>query len=639
MRDTIDILYLEDDSSDLQLVCSYLAAEGMDCRLVPVSARSDFEAALDHQSWSLIVADFHLPTHKALEAMQIARHKCPSVPLLMISGVREFKGLLESFGLETVDCIGKDQLSRLGSAIRAALSGQQDYRGGGERRTQTTSTMDARFQSLLQHTSDIVFVLGLDLKVLSWNLRAEQATGWKRPEVLHRELQEFLPTSQENTLQICRQKTLEQGQWQEELHIQDRNRRMQRWTSKWILVNNPPGHPDAFLVINSETGLAQRIEEQLLRAQRMDSIGALAGGVAHDLNNVLSPILMSLNLLNDQCVSEEGRQLLRTLESSAQRGAEIVQQMLSFARGSSTNRAAVDVGLLIRKSVNIFRETFPKNIRIAVEVPESLGSVWGNMTQLHQVLMNLCVNARDAMPEGGTLMISADRTEVDECYARSVEGARVGTHIRLTVNDTGMGMPPEVLSRIFEPFFTTKGPDQGTGLGLSTVLGIVRDHQGFLKVESHPGSGTRFEICFPLHDPEGKALEESCDDEVPFGQGELVLVIDDEESIRQVVANALRKHGYRVLVAEEGARAVDLYARHAGEIQCVITDIAMPGMDGEMSIRAIRRLNPDTRFIVSSGQGPRRDAQTMANLGVNDLLPKPYRAEELLRTLHRVLHA
>ncbi len=382
----------------------------------------------------------------------------------------------------------------------------------------------------------------------------------------------------------------------------------------------------------------KKIEHQLLRSQRMESIGTLAGGIAHDLNNVLVPIIMSLDLMKMKFTDSASQKMLAVVSSSAKRGADMVRQVLSFARGVEGRRMEVQVSHLIQDIEKIGNDTFLKHILVRSHLPARLWTIMGDPTQLHQVLLNLAVNARDAMPGGGTLTLSAENIRLDEHYAALNPEAKSGPYILLQVEDSGSGMPPEIIDKIFDPFFTTKEVGKGTGLGLSTSLGIIKSHGGFIQVYSEPGKGTKFKIYLPAR-IEVSAETEAASPEMPRGHGELILVVDDETLIRQITRQTLETFGYRVLLANDGADAVAIYARHQTEIALVLTDITMPVMDGAAVIQILKKLNPEVRIIAASGLSAHQDATGSPPHGAAYFLPKPYTAETLLKVLAQVLAA
>jgi nitrogen-specific signal transduction histidine kinase/CheY-like chemotaxis protein len=382
----------------------------------------------------------------------------------------------------------------------------------------------------------------------------------------------------------------------------------------------------------------KRLEARLSRAQRLESIGTLAGGIAHDLNNVLTPILMALKLLDKERPDAQRRELLQTAQASAERGAEMVRQLLSFAGGVEGPREPLHLKPLIREVQGLMTHTLPKSVRINVNLPTELWLVAGDQTQLAQVLLNLCVNARDAMPQGGTLTLSAANTTVTEEQARLNDGARAGPHVVLTVTDTGVGIDRDVLDKIFDPFFTTKEQGKGTGLGLSTVLGIVRSHGGFVNLHSESGEGSRFAVFLPALARRGVTPLPEDPRELPQGQGEMILVIDDEDPILLTARATLETHGYRVLTAARGADGIDVY-RRSGEVKAVLLDMMMPGLDGVATMRELLEIDPKARIIAASGlKATGRVAEAIAE-GARAFLQKPYTDEQLLRTLAEILRA
>ena len=381
----------------------------------------------------------------------------------------------------------------------------------------------------------------------------------------------------------------------------------------------------------------KRLEAQFFRAQRMESIGTLAGGIAHDLNNVLAPIMMAVEFLKRQVHDPDGVEVLDTLETSAQRAADLVRQVLSFARGVEGKRVRIDAATVLRDLETIVRDTFPKHIAFALNLCEAPWPVLGDPTQLHQVFTNLSVNARDAMVKPGLLSITVENALLTGSLPTLPPEARPGKWLKVSVSDTGTGIGSDVQERIFEPFFTTKEFGRGTGLGLSTTLAIVRSHGGFIQVDSALGRGTRFEVYLP-------AALGAEDGEVPFdtrtagqprlprGHGELVLVVDDEAAIRSVARRTLERFGYRVMLATDGADAMRVFGANHFDIDAVITDMAMPVMDGTSLIRALREVDPQVLVIGSSGFAPE-----VASTGAGaHFIHKPYTAQSLLEALRDV---
>src|SRR5581483_6450402 len=379
---------------------------------------------------------------------------------------------------------------------------------------------------LLDHAREAILVRDLEGRILFWHKGAEHLYGWTAEEALGRDIRELQFQETLQHIKEANQRVIEQGEWTGELRQVTKDGRKIITEGHWTLVRNPDGKPRSILAIKSDITEKKKLEAQYLRAQRMESIGTLAGGIAHDLNNILSPILMAVQILQSRVTDESSQRMLSLLCANAERGGEMVKQILSFARGVEGEHALLQSAHLIREIVRILRETLPKNIEISLSLPADLWSVTGDATQIHQVLMNLCVNARDAMPGGGQVRIGAENVTLDDQYARMNLDARPGRYVLMTVADTGTGIPPDVINRIFDPFFTTKEQSKGTGLGLSTVIGIVKSHGGFVNVYSEVGSGTKFRVYLPASESGQAASPEEENQELPFGNGELVLVVD-----------------------------------------------------------------------------------------------------------------
>jgi PAS domain S-box-containing protein len=418
-------------------------------------------------------------------------------------------------------------------------------------------------------------------------------------------------------------------------------------TLRWIRdraypIKNEAGEVHRIVGTAEDVTGRKELETQLAQMQRMESVGRMAGGIAHDLNNILAPIVMGAPLLRMGLPPARMEKTLATIESSARRGTELVRQLLMFGRGIEGRRQAVRLKELVREMVEILRETFPKNIAITSDLPADVWPLMGDSTQLHQVLLNLCVNARDAMPDGGSLRLVASNVRIDENYAGMRADARPGPYACLSVTDTGTGIAPDVIDKIFDPFFTTKAPGKGTGLGLSTLIGIVKNHRGFVAVESEVGKGATFRIHLPAEPGAEETALEKATGAAPRGNGELVLVVDDEESIRDVIGQTLEQYGYRVLIAADGGEACAKFALHLAEIKVVLTDLDMPVMGGVVMTQVLRKMNPAIRIIISSGKiSDRTDpagAAALQDLEVNSILTKPYTAEAVLRLVHELLH-
>ncbi len=490
---------------------------------------------------------------------------------------------------------------------------------------------------LLDLAHDAIVVRNLSHEVLYWNRGAERIYGWSAEQARGRRVTELV-MKDTKPFEIAQTELLDKGEWSGELRQFTRDGREVTVSSRWTLVRGDDGQPTSVLVLNTDITEKKRLEGQFLRSQRMESIGTLAGGVAHDLNNILSPIMMSAPLLRmDELPADDFDRLLDTIETNAQRGSDIVKQLLAFGRGIGGERVVVQPRHIIKEMVKIARETFPKNITIVAEVAENLWPILGDPTHIHQVLLNLCINARDAMPNGGTLKVIAENMQLDEHYAVQDAEAKQGPFVSLRVADTGSGIPKEILDKIFDPFFTTKEIGKGTGLGLATVTGIVKSHGGLVHVYSEVGKGSVFNVMLPAAPNATPAGEDAVREPLPMGQGETILVVDDEAGILGATCKLLERHNYKVLSAADGAEALTLFSHHRSVIRLIMTDVMMPVMDGLALTRVIKKMDSEVKLIASSGLEHDAKFEEMRGLGVNVFLTKPYTAEKLLHTLRDLL--
>jgi PAS domain S-box-containing protein len=491
---------------------------------------------------------------------------------------------------------------------------------------------------LLDLAQDAIMVRDMEDRVEFWNHGAEKLYGWTAAEVHCKKASGFFYEGVPAAAAAARVAVIENGKWTGECKHTCKDGGTVMVRSRWTLVRDELAAPKSILIINTDITEQKKVEEQFLRAQRLESIGTLASGVAHDLNNILVPILMAAPLLRDDMPAEEREKLLAIVEASAERGASIVKQVLTFARGADGDRVLLQPIYLVQEVAKIAEKTFPKSVAVHTHYPEDLWTIVANATQLQQVLLNLCINARDAMPTGGTLTLALENFEVDDHCASMTPGAKAGPHVLLEVKDTGTGIPRDIIDKIFDPFFTTKELGQGTGLGLSTVIGIVKGHGGFMDVESSLGRGTSFKVFLPANITELAAAPTSEAAPLPPANGELLLIVDDERPILQVAQALLENHGYRVLTAADATEALAIFALRMNEIALVLTDLAMPFMDGVALIRTLQRMKPDVRVIASSGRGSQEGrANDFAALNVRACLTKPYNKNKLLVTLHDVL--
>lgn len=504
------------------------------------------------------------------------------------------------------------------------------------RRRQIFEAMRAsqrRLQALFEHSNDSILVSDDERRVIDANPAACNLVGYTRDELLGLRAEDLYPPDLRPYVDQHWQSFMENGRVSGEMPLLRKDGALRDVDFNAVARIEPGVHLTVFRDITER----KQLERSSLRAQRMESLGTLAGGIAHDLNNALAPILMSIAMLREDETDPDKREMLDTINTSAQRGADMVRQVLSFARGVEGRRVTVAIDRIIRDIERIANDTFFKTIRVEVTLAPELAPIVGDPTQLHQVLLNLCVNARDAMPGGGTLTISARPVEVDALFAGMQEDGRPGPYVMVGVSDTGTGIPSTVVDRMFEPFFTTKALGQGTGLGLSTSLAIVRSHGGFIRVQSAEGRGTSFQVYLPVRGDVGSKASKETTSPLPRGNGELILIIDDEASVREVTKRTLETFGYRAIVAADGSVGAAAYAANQAEIAVVITDMMMPGLDGPATMAVLRHINPKVRLIAASGLAEGARVTRALEAGASLVLPKPFTADVLLRTLHDLL--
>ncbi|MBE9034414.1 hybrid sensor histidine kinase/response regulator [aff. Roholtiella sp. LEGE 12411] len=494
--------------------------------------------------------------------------------------------------------------------------------------------------ALLDITTDAILVQDLDNRIKFWNQGAERLYEWMSEEVLGENANELLYKKQTLAQVKNIQKILaEDGSWQGELHQLTKQDKEIIVASRWTLVHDNQGHPKSILIVNSDITEKKQLEAQFLRAQRMESLGTLASGIAHDLNNALTPMMMTVQLLEAKPSDEKSQQWLSIMETNVKRVADLVKQVLWFSRGAEGKFKTLQVRVLISEIEKILKQTFSKTIEVCIDIPkQDQWKISGDATQLKQVLMNLCINARDAMPDGGILKISARTFWVDSNYARMNLDAKVGSYVMITVSDTGVGVPREIIDRIFEPFFTTKELGKGTGLGLSTVIGIVKSHGGFVNVVSEMAKGTEFQMCLPITktiETDNKLVKHH---ELHTGNGEVILVVDDEDSIRKITKTCLEKNAYKVLLACDGIEAIALYTQHQKEISLVLIDMMMPSMDGPTAINVLKKINPNIKIIGVSGLASNHEMIKTLGDNIKIFMSKPYTSNDLLRNLHIVIN-
>lgn len=487
-----------------------------------------------------------------------------------------------------------------------------------------------QFEAIFELAPDACVIADADSRVWLANQKAEELFQYNRSQLCGTPLGDLLPDPKPSSEKPAGH----DARRNPTTLYEHRGRRKDGTTFPAEISISPLDFEDGTWKVAAVRDMTSRQEQEqhTLRVQRLESIGILAGGIAHDLNNALAPVLMSTELLREK--HPDDLDLIQTIETSAKRGAHMIRQLLTFARGVDGEQSLLDPVQIQDEVFSIISNTFPKNIRLRKLREKQRYFILGDATQIHQVLVNLCVNARDAMPDGGQLSVELKAVELDDADAAGIPGARAGSFARWRVEDTGCGIPPEILDRIFEPFFTTKAVDRGTGLGLSTVLGIVHGHDGFVHVRADPGRGSAFDVFLPLAGsmqvPDDPVLAHPGDDAAGDGT---ILVVDDEPQIRAVTRAALTSRRFKVLSAAGGHEAIQIILKDSDEIHMVVSDMHMPGMDGIELIRAMQDCGLQIPVILASGKFEEPEKLQARKLGVHTFLEKPFTAGQLMEAI------
>lgn len=629
--EVLRVLLIEDDEDDYLITRALLSkAESINCDLDWARSFDEGLERIVSNQYDACLVDYRLGARTGLDLLEeVNEQGGVETPIILLTGQGDLEVDLNAMAAGAADYLSKERIDAplLERSIRYAVE-----------RKEADQRIREQAQ-FLDEARDAIIAFDMDGQVVYWNKSAERLTGWTADEMLGEKARDQLYSpSKPETLQECHDTVFAEGEWTGELRQETKEGDELIVESRWTLVRDHAGQPTSILVINTDITERKRLESQFLRSQRMESIGRLVGGIAHDLGNLLVPILLGVKVLKRRESGDERvAQTLDMIEKSAERGSDMVEQVLAFARGVEGERVALQAKTIIEEVAKIATETFPDDIDIRVDVPEDLNDIVGDATQVQQVLMNLCVNARDAMKDGGLIEITASPAKVTEEAAHRNIDAKSGKYVCLTVRDTGTGIPDEAIDKIFEPFFSTKAEGEGTGLGLSTAYSIVKSHNGFVDVESVAGEGTTFRVYLPVATSSDRRRGPTGSGELRDGQGELILVVDDEEFILDTARQTLEDAGYRAMTAHGAKKALDVMERSGSEVEAVITDLRMPEMNGFELIRRLRAQFPNLPIIAASGMADgRTDAAVEA--GAQAFLAKPFSAERLQATLQDVMY-
>ncbi len=625
----VRVLIIEDDEDDFFITRALLSkAQGIDCELTWVRNYDEGLDALLSNQHDVALVDYRLGPSNGLELLREATDRDARIPMILLTGQGDLEVDLSAMEAGASDYLSKGEIDAptLERSVRYARERKE-----AEERIRKQA-------ALLDKARDAIIAYDMDGRVVYWNKSAERITGWSAKEMRGQHARERLYTDEQRAkLDDCWERLQSEGEWKGELHQQTKDGDEIIIESRWTLVREADGTPESVLVINTDITERKQLEQQFLRSQRMESIGRLVSGIAHDLGNLLVPISLGVKVLQRRFGDDDKvSRTLSMIQNSAERGSDMVDQVLAFARGVEGERAALEPGGIVEEVQKITDETFPDEITIDPYIAEDLHTIMGDATQIQQVLVNLCVNARDAMPDGGTLTLRAENVTLDERDARKNIDADPGEYVAIIVADTGVGMPDDVLDKIFEPFFSTKPEGEGTGLGLSTAYSIIKGHDGFIDVSSEEGTGTRFRIFLPVAEEPEAATDALGVEELRDGQGACVLIVDDEDNILNTTKDTLEEAGYDVSTAGGGQAALNLLTGAGAQFDAVITDLIMPDVDGLELIERLRDRHPQLPIIAVSGMADGR-SDTALDLGANLFLSKPFTAEKLQAALQQLI--
>jgi signal transduction histidine kinase/DNA-binding response OmpR family regulator len=659
----VNMLLVEDNQAEARLFQEILKGTAFKrFDLVHVKRLWEAIAQLHKESFDIILLDLTLPDSQGLESLDSLVQQAPSLPIVVLTNTNDEELAVQAVRHGAQDYLVKRNITQelLVRSLRYAIQRKQAAEALREaneilelrvqERTHELETANKRLKQEIEERQKVQERLELAQKAgkigtFEWNIQTNTVTWTAELKALYGLLPGSFGNHYDRWLQTIHpddRPKIEQDLWQAVQQEQGLDTEFRitlpdgdtRWIAvKTSLFHDHEGRPQRMIGIHMDITEKKQFETQFLRAQRLESLGTLASGIAHDLNNVFTPILAIVQLLPLRFpnLNEPTQQMLKSLETSAHRGSELVKQILSFARGVEGKRINLQVHHLLLESQAMIEQTFPKSIQIQSDIPSDLWTIAADVTQLHQVFMNLFVNARDAMPNGGTLSITAMNQQLDAQQVRIHPEANAEAYVVVSVTDTGVGIPSEILNRIFDPFFTTKEIGKGTGLGLSAVLGIVKSHGGFVDVHSEFGKGSTFKVYLPAS--QATDLDVPDELELLFGHQELILVVDDEMAICQVIKTMLESYDYRVLTAHSGNEAIALFQAHQTDIHSVLLDIMMPGMDGLAILPILQRLKPDIQAIAMSGIYSTEVVVQAEKQGFQRFLPKPFTTKDLLKII------
>ncbi|MCP4421429.1 MAG: response regulator [Chloroflexi bacterium] len=625
MPESLHLLILEDEQFDAELIIVTLEEAGYSCQWERVDTQEAFLQHLNNPKYDLILADYHLPAFDGLTALKLFKKRKISIPFIIVSGVLGEERAIESLKAGATDYVLKQRMARLGPVVERALHEKEEQRW----RQQAEDELRKLSQAVKQSPASII-ITDTAGNIEYVNPKFTETTDYTVEEVIG-ENPRFMKSGKTTAAEYDQLwQTITTGkEWRGEFYNKKKDGTFFWEMTAISAIKGLDGNITHFLAVQEDITERKRIEEQAQQQERLASIGQMAAGIAHDFNNIMAVISLYSDLLASANLSVTGQKQVKVISQQSKRAAALIQQILDFSRRAILEKTAVEMFYQINELVKLWQRTLPDNINIIFNSGADSYAVHADPTRMQQMLMNLVINARDAMPDGGTLTISLERKPIAKCPNSSFSEMSSGEKVQIMVQDSGMGIAPEVLPHLYEPFFTTKEMGEGTGLGLAQVFGIVKQHEGHISVETAVDKGTTFTICLPTLPDSREKDDEWKTTNLALGNGELILIVEDNETTQEALIESLDVLNYQVIAANNGREALTIIDERKEDVELILCDLAMPEMSGEALLQVLNQRGSTLPFILVTAYVQEDDIEYLRNMGMTDWLPKPFQLTNL----------